>query len=70
MPILKSLFRDRYDVSQERLEICSACPYYEKMIGRCQKCGCFMEFKTLMMEASCPIGKWKAKEEENESSEF
>ena len=70
MPILKSLFRDRYNVSQERLKICSTCPYYENMIGRCQKCGCFMEFKTLMMEASCPIGKWKDNKEEEDKCEY
>jgi len=33
-------------------------------VGRCTKCGCFVEFKTLMMETKCPIGKWGPEKDE------
>ena len=63
MPIIKTLFRHRYDVSQQRLEVCKPCPYYD-LVGRCTKCGCFVEFKSLMMEAECTIGKWGPEKDE------
>jgi hypothetical protein len=66
MPIIQTMFRHRYDVSQKRLEICKTCPYYDKNLTRCEKCGCFMEFKTLLMDSECPIGKWKAEEDKDE----
>lgn len=43
---------------ERRLEICRSCDYYIKDSQRCSLCGCFMNFKTRLTQASCPIGKW------------
>jgi hypothetical protein len=29
-----------------------------KLTSQCKKCGCFMEAKTKLPNAECPIGKW------------
>lgn len=44
--------------SNERYEICKACPEFIKLTTQCKKCGCFMSAKTKLAQASCPIGKW------------
>ena len=58
MPILKTMFTQRFKISEERLAICHKCEHFEKDGARCKKCGCFMDYKTLMHHAECPIGKW------------
>ena len=40
----------------ERMEICRACP--ELLAGFCKKCGCRMKWKTTLLDATCPLGKW------------
>lgn len=58
-------------VSEERLEICKACPYQSdnvKESGRtiyrpdlhCTSCGCTLVAKTKSLSSRCPIGKWEA----------
>lgn len=42
----------------ERLAICLECPELIKVVNQCKKCGCFMEWKTKLKEAKCPLGKW------------
>lgn len=40
-----------------RLAICEECP--ELMVTRqCAKCLCFMDLKTRLGSATCPLGKW------------
>lgn len=51
-----------------RMEICRTCEFYtpnipelsedKKKQNRCVKCGCFMNFKTKLRSAHCPVGKW------------
>ena len=53
---------------QRRLGVCAACEFYtpnivelsedKKKQNRCVKCGCFMNFKTKLRSAHCPVGKW------------
>lgn len=45
-------------LSNERYSICKSCPELIKLTKQCKKCGCFMEFKTKLNGAVCPIGKW------------
>lgn len=45
-------------VAKERLEICSKCPRFIKTTTQCKECGCFMNMKTKLPNAECPIGKW------------
>lgn len=63
-PILKTIWTDRKAVSEKRLAICRQCEHFRERGARCEKCGCFMEYKTMMMSAICPVGKWD-KESEN-----
>lgn len=44
----------------KRIEICNSCEHLFKPTNTCKKCGCFMDVKTWLAPASCPIGKWSA----------
>jgi hypothetical protein len=44
--------------AEERYSTCQSCPELIKLTKQCKKCGCFMELKTKMELATCPIGKW------------
>lgn len=46
------------DIKAKRLEICKACPELIKLTTQCKKCGCFMDAKTTLPHAECPLGKW------------
>ena len=46
------------DIYKERMDICNKCDYFINMTKQCKKCGCFMEIKTRIDNAYCPIGKW------------
>lgn len=41
-----------------RIAICLACEFFRHDDKRCSKCGCFMEIKSSLRSASCPVGKW------------
>ena len=41
-----------------RLAICKECPFLIKATSQCKKCGCFMQAKTRVKHAECPVGKW------------
>ena len=45
------------DVAFERITICQGCEFFNA--GRCEKCGCFMNTKTQLASATCPLDKWK-----------
>ena len=60
-------FTDLFDPNQprsdqalieQRLAICNVCPAFKKNTQRCSKCGCFMQLKSTLKQAKCPIGKW------------
>lgn len=42
----------------ERMAICRSCPFFKLPFNKCEKCGCFMDLKTKLENARCPIGKW------------
>ena len=46
------------NISNERFSICKACPELIKLTSQCKKCGCFMNLKTTLKIAKCPLGKW------------
>jgi len=46
------------DVSKNRYDICKACPEFINLTKQCKKCGCFMNAKTKLQDAVCPMGKW------------
>lgn len=39
-----------------RLQVCQTCEFFRDT--RCLKCGCFMETKTHVEAAACPVNKW------------
>lgn len=41
-----------------RLRECESCQHFKKMARQCDLCGCFLDLKTKLLEASCPIDKW------------
>jgi hypothetical protein len=45
-------------IKEERLAFCKECPFFINITGQCKKCGCFMDSKTKLSDATCPIGKW------------
>lgn len=52
-------FKVEEEVSQvARLEICKACPDYNKTTSQCRVCGCIMSRKVKIASASCPLKKW------------
>jgi hypothetical protein len=44
--------------ADQRMDICKSCPELIQLTKQCKKCGCFMEMKTKLEYAKCPIGKW------------
>lgn len=55
---VKFLPKEIKDRSENRLTICKTCDKFNHENKRCNQCGCFMEYKTLLPNAKCPIGKW------------
>jgi len=45
-------------VASERMAICEQCPRLVRLTKQCKECGCFMNLKTKLTHAKCPIGKW------------
>ena len=54
----KNIERSSEEIKNERMEICRSCPFFIKITTQCSKCGCVMEAKTRLAEASCPVNKW------------
>lgn len=46
------------ETSKKRMEICNNCEFINKKSQRCNKCGCFLKWKTAWRSQKCPIGKW------------
>jgi hypothetical protein len=46
------------DTKNDRMNICLSCEHLFHPTKNCKKCGCFMEAKTWLKSASCPIKKW------------
>lgn len=44
--------------AQKRYDICDWCPEFISLTKQCKKCGCFMNLKVKLQEATCPLGKW------------
>jgi hypothetical protein len=57
--ILDTFWTRRRKIADQRMEICKQCEHL-KSFNRCDKCGCFMDGKTHVLDAECPIGKWKS----------
>jgi hypothetical protein len=47
-------------IAKERLDICKQCDRYVALTHQCKECGCIMNAKTKLPNATCPLGKWDA----------
>jgi hypothetical protein len=43
--------------ASQRADICNSCEFLTQL-RRCQRCGCFIDGKTKLEGAKCPIDKW------------
>lgn len=46
------------ELAAERLKVCVECSHFKKLARQCDLCSCWMDIKTKMLQASCPIDKW------------
>jgi hypothetical protein len=46
------------EIINNRISLCYSCEELIKITTQCKKCGCFMELKTKLKDAGCPLGKW------------
>lgn len=69
-------FKRKYveKIASERQEICDYCDYLDEtgeecaMPGTqpcCSECGCSLAMKTRSLGSECPLGYWKAVDDEN-----
>lgn len=42
----------------KRYDLCIDCPEFIRLTKQCKQCGCFMNLKTRLAAAVCPLGKW------------
>jgi hypothetical protein len=54
----KNLGRVQEAVAEGRMAICRECPKFISLTTQCLECGCFMNLKTKLPNAECPIHKW------------
>ena len=55
----KNIGRVETDIAEKRLAICKACPKYVSLTHQCLECGCIMNAKVKLPNASCPLHKWE-----------
>ena len=55
---MKNIIIHDQDVIDKRLAECNKCEFLFKPTNTCKKCGCFVDAKTKIATASCPVGKW------------
>lgn len=66
---LKTALRHRHLVSEKRLAICKDCDQFVERTSRCNKCGCAMKYKSLILSSKCPLNKWGKEEEYKENGQ-
>lgn len=46
------------EVRSTRFSVCQGCDRLMHLTHQCKECGCFMNLKTALEKATCPLGKW------------
>lgn len=46
------------ELAEERMKMCRSCPHFRRLSNQCDVCSCFLELKTKLLEARCPIDRW------------
>jgi hypothetical protein len=54
----KNMERALPQIAEMRLKICGECPRYVKLTHQCRECGCIMNAKVKLKDATCPISMW------------
>ena len=44
---------------EDRLAVCTACPFLNYKENRCQDCGCYVKVKARLIVEDCPQGYWR-----------
>ena len=52
------------DVYKERMMICRTCEKYNEIKNECAECGCYIPAKAQIVLDSCPLDKWKVKDDD------
>ena len=45
-------------LAESRLTECERCENFKRVSRQCSLCSCFMDAKTKLLHAGCPINKW------------
>ena len=54
----KNMERAQPAIAERRLETCKTCPRFVRFTHQCKECGCFMDAKVKLLDATCPLDKW------------
>lgn len=46
------------ELANSRYDECLGCDRLIQLTKQCKECGCFMQAKTKLAGATCPLGKW------------
>lgn len=50
--------RSSEELAATRYTTCQGCERFLNVTKQCLECGCFMNLKTRLLNAKCPLGKW------------
>ena len=50
--------RSDEQIKADRLAICENCEHFKQKMRQCRLCNCFMDIKTTLTRAKCPVDKW------------
>jgi hypothetical protein len=45
-------------LAEMRLKVCGGCDRYSKFTHQCKECGCVMNAKVKLQDATCPLERW------------
>jgi hypothetical protein len=51
-------YNDEKEMADIRYAICTDCTEFIPLTKQCRSCGCFMNLKVKLKEATCPHNRW------------
>ena len=52
------------ELYKERMMTCRSCDKYKEVQNECAECGCYIPAKARIVLDSCPLNKWKIKDDD------
>jgi len=52
------------ELYKERMMTCRSCDKYREVQNECAECGCYIPAKARIVLDSCPLNKWKVKDDD------